>query len=61
MALTMSEVCVELRISRSTLYKLIHRYKLPARKVGGRILILRTDLGAWLASQPGYNIGLMKM
>lgn len=42
-------------ISRAMLYELIARGDIPARKLGARTLILRTDLERYAAALPTYE------
>jgi excisionase family DNA binding protein len=46
--LTTQEACAYLRISRPTLFKLIHTRQIHARKVGKGWKILRSELRAYL-------------
>lgn len=46
------EVAEQLTISRSGVYALIARGQLKARKIGGRTVVLESDLGAFMASLP---------
>ena len=53
--LSMTEAATLLGISRMTLYERIkpsYSHPLPTRQWGGRQVVLRTDLEAWLASLP---------
>lgn len=55
-ALTIREVQAELGVGRTTVYQWIRKHGLPARKIGGKVLILREDLATWVDSQPGWNL-----
>lgn len=46
--LTVAEVCIYLRKSRSTVYRLTRAGTLPARKVGGTWRYSRRSLDEWL-------------
>lgn len=48
LAMTISEACEYMRVSRSTVYNLAKAGKLPIRKVVGRSLILRSDIHSLL-------------
>jgi excisionase family DNA binding protein len=52
-ALRIPEAAYISGLSRSTLYALMGEGKLPSVKVGGRRLILRTDLEAYFAQLRG--------
>ena len=47
-ALGIKEVAHSIGVSRSTVYKLINEGRLPTTKIGGRVLVLRSDLEALL-------------
>jgi excisionase family DNA binding protein len=51
-AITIAEASALARVGRTLLYKNIRSGRLPARKLGNRTLILRTDLGKWLHDLP---------
>jgi|GEM_PF-7008449 len=57
-ALTLREVAAECTVVRSTVHGWIRKHGLPARKIGGKVLVLRSDLTDWLESQPGWNLNL---
>ena len=42
------EVMVTLKMSRDTVYRLIHEEGLPSVKIGSRHKVLRSSLDAWL-------------
>jgi acetyl-CoA synthetase len=48
--LTLDEAVVLLKISKSTLYKLLETDRIPAKKLGRRWRFVRTDLERWLSS-----------
>jgi len=58
-SLTLREVAAECRVVRSTVHGWIRHHGLPARKIGGKVLVLRSDLTEWLESQPGWNLNLL--
>jgi excisionase family DNA binding protein len=41
-------------LSRTTVWELVRGGELPAKRIGGRVLIRVTDLVAFVASQPDY-------
>lgn len=49
-AFTVRDAVAYSRLSRSFLYKLFDRSKLPRLKAGKRVLILKSDLDAYLDS-----------
>lgn len=51
LALSLAEAAQATSLSRSTLYLLLGTGQLPTIKVGGRRLVLRSDLQAYLHSQ----------
>ena len=55
-AFTLREVAAEGKVARSTVHGWIRKHGLPARKIGGKVLVLSLDLNNWLASQPGWNL-----
>jgi excisionase family DNA binding protein len=55
LALTIHEARVLTGLGRTKLYELLKTGKLPAKKVGKRTLILRSDLEDFLASLPRYR------
>lgn len=46
--LTVEEVAQELRVSKMTAYRLIHRKELPALKIGRNFRVLERDLDAFI-------------
>jgi len=52
LALSIRDVTKATSMGRTSIYKLIGQRKLIARKVGGRTLILRSDLDAFLGGLP---------
>jgi excisionase family DNA binding protein len=48
----MHEVCGLLSVSRTTLWELRKTGRLPARRIGSKVLILREDLQKFLRSLP---------
>ena len=59
-AFTLREVAAECKVARSTVHGWIRRHGLPARKIGGKVLVLRADLNAWLETQPGWNLNRLE-
>ena len=51
------EVMARVGVGRDKLYRLIREGKLPARKLGRKTLILRSDLEAFLESLPKMGRG----
>jgi putative molybdopterin biosynthesis protein len=47
--LKIPEVAAELRVTRSTVYRLINDEQLPTVRVGGVTRVARTDLNAFIA------------
>ena len=52
LALSIRDVSLLTSIGRTSIYKLIGERRLIARKVGGRTLVLRSDLEAFLGDLP---------
>ncbi|MCL4266934.1 MAG: helix-turn-helix domain-containing protein [Anaerolineae bacterium] len=50
--MTVREVCDYLRLSESTIYRLVQEGKLPGRKVGGAWRFSRKGLDEWLRERP---------
>jgi excisionase family DNA binding protein len=46
--LTVNEVAALLRVSKMTVYRLVHDKELPAIKVGGSIRVARADVAAYV-------------
>jgi len=42
--------------SKSTIYRLMAKEGLPARRIGSRWCFSRTEVDAWVVSQPGINV-----
>ncbi|ACB28435.1 helix-turn-helix transcriptional regulator [Methylobacterium radiotolerans] len=53
--LLVAEVLEILPIERSALYRLFRSGKLPCRKLGGRTVVRRVDLEAFLAELPAAD------
>ena len=51
-ALSIPEACIIAGIGRTALYAELSKGSIPAKKIGRRTLILRTDLLAWLRGLP---------
>ena len=51
-ALTIAEACAVRGVRRTTIYKEIRSGELRAVKIGGRTVILVTDLHRWLQDRP---------
>jgi len=54
--LTVKDVQQVTNSARTTVHLWIRKGGLPARKVGGKVLVLREDLDAWISTQPGWNL-----
>jgi excisionase family DNA binding protein len=54
--LSVPEACVVAGVSRSTLYIELSKGSIKAKKLGGRTLILRSDLLEWLHSLPAAKM-----
>lgn len=52
LALSISQVCRVANVGRTRVYELLRSGDLPARKLGKRTLVLKSDLEKWLASLP---------
>lgn len=52
LAYTVKQVCKLVGVSVSTLYKVVERRELRTVKMGGRTLILASDLNEWLRKLP---------
>ncbi|HRQ41824.1 MAG TPA: helix-turn-helix domain-containing protein [Chloroflexota bacterium] len=50
--MTVREVCDYLKLSESTIYRLVQEGKLPGRKVGGAWRFSRKGLDEWLRERP---------
>lgn len=50
---TVTECAAVLNVSRRTVYELIHKEGFPTLKIGGRRLISRELLAAWVREQAG--------
>lgn len=48
--LTVSELCSELHISKTTAYKMLHNKAIKSVKIGKKILITREDLTQYINS-----------
>jgi len=53
--LTIDELSVYLKISKSTLYKLVREGKIPCQKVGRHWRFHRAAIDTWLQNSPGNN------
>ena len=51
--LTIQELSVYLKISKSTLYKLVREGKLPCQKVGRHWRFRKEAIDRWLENRPG--------
>jgi excisionase family DNA binding protein len=56
-ALTVTEACDRLRISRTQFYELLKAGQITARKIGRRTVVLEADVQAFLASLPAAGGG----
>jgi excisionase family DNA binding protein len=45
-----------LHIGRQLMYRLIANNEIPHKKLGGRILLVRSQLAEWLLTQEGTNV-----
>lgn len=50
--MTVSEVAAFLKVSTQTIYNLARRGDLPSTKLGGRLIVLRPQLEAFLWGKP---------
>ena len=55
--MTIEALAEYLKISRSTLYKLVQDGRLPGQKVGKRWRFHREAIDEWLKQQPGHVTG----
>ena len=53
--LSVSQACEIAGIGRTTLYEALASGELAARKIGRRLIILRSDLSAWMAALPRFQ------
>lgn len=51
-ALTVKEACSHLGMTKSSLYRARERGEISLRKLGGRTVILKADIEAWIGSLP---------
>ncbi len=56
-AYPVAQASKEIGVSRSRMYELLARGEIPARKLGGRTIILRDDLVRYVQSLPAYEPG----
>ncbi|MGB3347890.1 MAG: helix-turn-helix domain-containing protein [Brucella anthropi] len=54
-AYNVTDAASQAGVGRSTLYKAISAGELPARKLGKRTLVLRSDLENWSKTLPIYS------
>ncbi len=54
-AYSVTDAASKAGVGRSTLYNAISAGELPARKLGKRTLVLRSDLEHWLTGAPVYD------
>ena len=54
--LTVDELAIYLKVSRSTLYKLLSEGKVPGQRVGRHWRFSKAVIDRWLASPPGAHI-----
>ena len=55
--LSKDEACHVAGIGKTTVNELLKGGAVPARKVGRRVIILRSDLMAWLTALPRFEPG----
>ena len=55
--MTIDELAAYLKISKSTLYKLVQAGKLPGQKIGKRWRFHRDAIDGWLKSHPEHLSG----
>lgn len=55
-ALNVTEAAEALGVSRPTVYQLCRRADFPAARVGGRVLIPKSKLQAWLEKQTEVRV-----
>ena len=53
--LTIEELAIYLKISKSTLYKLVREGKIPSQKVGRHWRFLKKSIDRWLEETPTHN------
>lgn len=53
--LTIEELSAYLKISKSTLYKLVREGKIPSQKVGRHWRFHKQAINCWLSSNQGHN------
>jgi len=58
LCLTVAETADALRVSPRSIYTLAERQGLPTIRLGGRRLVRRADLEAWIAAQPVDRLGV---
>ena len=54
--LTLDELSVYLKVSKSSLYKLVQAGKIPGNKVGKHWRFLRSKVDTWLAQGPERSV-----
>ena len=54
--MTTDELCEEYRICKATLYQHIHSGKLRGRKMGRKVIFLKPDIDAWVATFPDVKL-----
>lgn len=52
LTLTIPDACKLANCGRSSIYRAMWSGQLPAKKLGAKVLILRSDLEAWLQDLP---------
>ena len=50
------ELAERLRVKRSWVYDQTFRYKIPFRKIGGKLRFDPVEIDAWIESQPGWSL-----
>jgi len=53
--MSLDELVDYLKVSKSTLYKLVQRGHLPGKKIGKQWRFHKEAVDAWLKSQPGQS------
>lgn len=48
---TVDELAAYLRVHRMTIYKWHHERRIPARKIGGKLLFHKADIEKWLETK----------
>ena len=52
----LKDLCLYLGKSKSSIYRLMAKGKLPARRINGRWNFIKAEVDRWKASLPGVNL-----